>query len=603
MTYTFNTPDDQHAMLQAIGVDSLADLFEQIPSEIRLQRDLDLPPRMGELELTQYMTRLAGRNQSCDDVPCFLGAGSYDHFVPAVVDALAGRGEFYTSYTPYQPEVSQGNLQVMFEYQTLICQLTGMDVSNASLYDGGSAVAEAALMSMSVTRRERKVVVPESVHPEYRQILQTYLANCGIQLQVVACPDGVADVAVRGGRDRRTDRLCGRATSELLRELGASAISWPQRHTPKGHLLVVVCDPISLGLLKRPGDLGADIVVAEGQALGTPLSYGGPYLGIMACREQFVRRMPGRIAGETVDRRGRRCWVLTLQTREQHIRRDKATSNICTNQGLFALRASIYLAAMGPHGLRAVAELCLRKAQYAARAIVAHDRFERRFAAPSFKEFVIRDRTGPSGRACWTKPRRRGTLPVCRWDAGIRNWTTAFSLRSPKNGHAQKLTAGHTASLSQPHWRVCGMRNRRATQLLFELSKPGRRAAELPACDVPGDDVGLGVARRTGRRQPARICRNWPSRTSCVTLRISRRSTCRSIRTSIRSGSCTMKYNPKRNERLAALPGFVDAASLPAGRNARRACSNCCSNCSTIWPRSPACPASRLQPAAGRRAN
>ena len=284
------------------------------------------------------------------------------------------RGEFYTSYTPYQPEVSQGNLQVMFEYQTLICQLTGMDVSNASLYDGGSAAAEGVLLAMSVTGRPKKVVVAESVHPHYREILETYFASIGAELVTVAAP----------GR-RRCSRPMWRRRSMARRP--ACSLQHPNffgcledvaaiakiAHDA-GALLVQSFDPISLGLLKRPGDLGADVAVAEGQSLGTPLLYGGPYLGIMACKEQFVRRMPGRIAGQTVDRRGRRCWVLTLQTREQHIRREKATSNICTNQGLFALRAAIYLAEMGPQGLRETAELCLQKAHYAKQRLTAGSR-------------------------------------------------------------------------------------------------------------------------------------------------------------------------------------------------------------------------------------
>jgi glycine dehydrogenase subunit 1 len=396
MTYTFNTSDDQQAMLRAIGVPELAALFEQIPERIRLGRPLDLPPRMGELELTQHLGQLAAHNRACDELACFLGAGCYDHFVPAVVDALAARGEFYTSYTPYQPEVSQGNLQVMFEYQTLICQLTGMDVSNASLYDGGSATAEAVLMSISLTRRERNVVVAASVHPEYRQILSTYLEQNGTQLRVIGCPEGIAKVeAVAAAVDDQTACVVVQHPNffgnlEQVRALSEIA----HRH---GAMLVVIFDPISLGLLKPPGELGADIVVAEGQSLGTPPSFGGPYLGVMACREQFVRRLPGRIAGQTVDRRGRRCWVLTLQTREQHIRRDKATSNICTNQGLFALRAAIYLATLGPQGLASVADLSLRKAHYAAERLSAHDRFERRFGAPFFKEFVVRDRAGQVG--------------------------------------------------------------------------------------------------------------------------------------------------------------------------------------------------------------
>jgi glycine dehydrogenase subunit 1 len=393
MPYTSNTPGDVQAMLEAIGASSIDELFAEIPADLRLGRPLDLPRAVGELELTQHMSSLAGKNVHAGQKACFLGGGSYDHFVPAVVDALASRGEFYTSYTPYQPEVSQGNLQVMFEYQTLICQLTGMDVSNASLYDGGSAAVEAALMCMSVTRRLGKVVVPASVHPEYRQILATYLAPLGTELATLPAPRGTLrpeDLA-RAVDDRTACVLVQHPNFfGCLEEVEALGRATHEA----GALLVVSFDPISLGMLKRPGEMGADVVVAEGQSLGTPMSYGGPYLGVMACREQFVRRMPGRIAGQTVDRRGRRCWVLTLQTREQHIRREKATSNICTNQGLFALRAAIYLAAMGPGGLRQAAELSLRKAHYASQKIAASRRFELPFAAPFFKEFVVRDTAG-----------------------------------------------------------------------------------------------------------------------------------------------------------------------------------------------------------------
>jgi glycine dehydrogenase subunit 1 len=314
---------------------------------------------------------------------CFLGAGSYDHFVPAIVDYVASRGEYYTSYTPYQPEASLGNLQVFFEYQTLITQLTGMDVSNASLYDGGSAAAEAVLMAASATGRHGRVVTAASVHPEYRQILATYLANLNVELVTVGTSDGAISpaelqAAVNGDTAcvlvQQPNFFGCLETTERLAEIAHAA----------GALLVVSVDPISLGLLKRPGGYGADIVVAEGQSLGSPMSFGGPYLGIMACREQFVRRMPGRIAGETVDRRGKRCFVLTLQTREQHIRREKATSNICTNQGLFALRATVYLAALGPQGLRETAELCLQKAHYASRRLTAEPPLELAFRRPTF---------------------------------------------------------------------------------------------------------------------------------------------------------------------------------------------------------------------------
>jgi glycine dehydrogenase subunit 1 len=390
--YFYNTSDDVAAMLKAIGVGSIDELFAGVPSELRLKRPLDLPPALSELELAQHLQSLAARNAHIGKKVCFLGGGAYDHFVPAVVDAIASRGEFYTSYTPYQPEVSQGNLQVMFEYQTLICQLTGMDVSNASLYDGGSAAAEGVLLAMSVTGRN-KVIVAESVHPHYREILQTYFASIGAELVTIATPSGAANPAeVATAVDSQT--ACVLLQHPNFFGCLEDVPSIAKMAHDAGALLVQSFDPISLGLLKRPGELGADVAVAEGQSLGTPLLYGGPYLGIMACKEQFVRRMPGRIAGQTVDRRGRRCWVLTLQTREQHIRREKATSNICTNQGLFALRAAIYLAQMGPKGLRETAELCLRKAAYAKERLTVGSRLSVAFDEPTFKEFVVRDRAG-----------------------------------------------------------------------------------------------------------------------------------------------------------------------------------------------------------------
>ncbi len=397
MPYILNTPDEQHAMLEAIGVSSLDDLFTSIPSALRLDRPLEMGPALTEMELSRHMAELAARNQPAGEKVCFLGGGSYDHFIPAVVDAIASRGEYYTSYTPYQPEVSQGNLQAMFEYQTLICQLTAMDVSNASLYDGGSATAEAVLMAMSVTKRSGKVLVLDSVHPEYRQVLETYLENLDTELVTVASANGgdVKNIAVENiAAEIDANTACVVVQSPNFFGCLEDVETLARAAHEKGALLVMVFDPISLGLLKRPGEMDVDIVVAEGQSLGSPMSFGGPYLGIMACRERFVRRLPGRIAGETVDRRGRRCWVLTLQTREQHIRRDKATSNICTNQGLFALRATIYLAAMGPQGLRETSELCLQKAHYAAAELTKSERFTLAFEQPFFQEFVVRDRAG-----------------------------------------------------------------------------------------------------------------------------------------------------------------------------------------------------------------
>ena len=380
-------------MLDAIGVQSLDELFEMVPAELRLDRELALPPALGEMELSAHISQLAARNTPAGEAVCFLGAGSYDHFIPAVVDFVASRGEFCTSYTPYQAEAAQGTLQALFEYQTLITQLTGMDVSNASLYDGGSAVAEAVLMAMGATRRWGKVVTAASVHPEYRQVLSTYLANLDTELTTVGTPQGTVSVDELAAvvDDRTACVVLGHPNFfGCLEDVEAVAKITNQA----GAVFVVSVDPISLGLLRRPGDYGADIVVAEGQPLGIPLGFGGPYLGIMASNERFLRRMPGRLVGQTVDRRGRTCWVLTLQTREQHIRREKATSNICTNQGLMALRATAYLSAMGPAGMRSTAELCLKKAHYAAHGLTGGGSLQMAFDRPVFKEFTVRATAG-----------------------------------------------------------------------------------------------------------------------------------------------------------------------------------------------------------------
>ncbi len=393
MPFLLNTSDDQRAMLEAIGVESIEALFEMIPRDLQLDRPLAIPPALSELELTSHLAALAAKNVPVGQKICFLGGGAYDHFIPAVVDFVASRSEFYTSYTPYQAEASQGNLQAFFEYQTLIAQLTGMEVANASLYDAATAATEGVLMSMSATGRPRHVVVAASVHPEYRQTLAAYLQNLDVELTTVGTPDGVI-APEELAAVLRDETACVLVQHPNFFGCLEDVHKLAEIAHDRGAMFVVAVDPISLGLLQRPGDYDADIVVAEGQSLGTPLQYGGPYLGIMACRERLVRRLPGRIAGQTVDRRGKRCWVLTLQTREQHIRREKATSNICTNQGLLALRAAVYLAQVGPHGLREVAELCLRKAHYAQAQITAGDRLSSAFAAGVFKEFVVRDRDG-----------------------------------------------------------------------------------------------------------------------------------------------------------------------------------------------------------------
>jgi glycine dehydrogenase subunit 1 len=415
LSYVLNTPEDQRAMLASIGAQSLAELFSPIPASIRLDRPLAVPPALSEQELTRHVTALADRNRSAEDAVCFLGGGVYDHFIPAVVDAISGRSEFYTSYTPYQAEASQGSLQAFFEFQTLICELTGLDVANASLYEGGSAVAEAVLMAMTVTGRGDKVVVAESLHPEYRQTLTTYLANLEPRVETVPTPHGFLDPDDL--KKVLDDTTCAVVVQHpnffgCLEEVAALA----ETAHARGALFIVSFDPISLGLLVRPGQYGADIAVAEGQCLGNPLSYGGPILGVLACREQFVRKMPGRLVGQTVDRHGKRCWVLTLQTREQHIRREKATSNICTNQGLFALRAAVYLAALGPVGLRETAELCLKKAHYAARQLSQIADVRLRFDRPFFKEFTL---TLPSDALVLLKELRsqgyHAGLPLGRW--------------------------------------------------------------------------------------------------------------------------------------------------------------------------------------------
>jgi glycine dehydrogenase subunit 1 len=419
--YILNTPEEQQQMLAAIGADSIEELFAAIPAELRLKRPLKIPAALSEFELTHHIRELAARNTSAADAVCFLGGGSYDHFIPSVVDAIAGRSEYYTAYTPYQAEASQGSLQAFFEYQTLICQLTGLDVANASLYEGGSSVAEAVFMAINITGRKGQVLAAESVHPEYRQVLATYLKNLNVPLVTVPAAEGFLNP--EDLKNTITDQTACVVVQHPnffgnLEEVEAIATVAKE----KGALFIVSFDPISVGILKRPADYGADIAVAEGQSLGTPMGYGGPYLGIMACRKEFVRQIPGRLVGQTVDREGRRCWVLTFQTREQHIRREKATSNICTNQGLFALRAAVYLAALGPAGLRETAELCLKKAHYAAGQLERVAHAAPRFRRPFFKEFVVRTRGDvPATLVRLRKAGYLGGLALGRWYPQLRD--------------------------------------------------------------------------------------------------------------------------------------------------------------------------------------
>jgi glycine dehydrogenase subunit 1 len=387
MPYVPHSDEDRRAMLSAIGVRSIEALFEDVPQHARFPA-LDLPPALSEMEARWELEALADANWTTADGPCFLGAGAYRHFVPAVVDAFLRRGEFYTAYTPYQPEVSQGTLQSIFEYQTMICTLTGMEVSNASHYDGATATAEAVITAINVHRlKRRKVVLSPFVHPEYRAVVRTYTQGMG--LTVLGDEDPQADLPdlVRQV-DGETACLIVQTPNFLgqiedLRGL-ADAV-----HEKKS-LLVVVADPIALGLLEPPGSFGADIVVGEGQGMGAGLNFGGPYLGFFATRMKYARKMAGRLVGQTVDAEGERGFVLTLSTREQHIRREKATSNICTNQGLVALAAAVYMAALGRCGMRQVAELCYHRAHYAQQRIVEIDGFSAIDDKPFFKEFVVR---------------------------------------------------------------------------------------------------------------------------------------------------------------------------------------------------------------------
>ena len=383
------TDAEREEMLRAVGVSSVEELFADVPAAVRLGRPLDLPEPLSDPELWSAVRALAEANLHADRVACFRGAGAYDHYIPSVVWHLVSRGEFLTAYTPYQAEIMQGELQAAYEYQTMLCELTGMDVANASMYDGASATAEAAVMARDLTRRDQ-VVVSRAVHPEYRQVLRTYTEPLGVEVVEVPWRDGVTDLeAVEAAVGDRTAAVVVQHPNVFgCLEDGPALAEAAHR---RGALVVcAVAEPISLGVLRPPGAWGADIVAGEGQPLGNHLNFGGPYLGMLATRQEFVRRMPGRLVGATVDGEGRRGFVLTLQTREQHIRREKATSNICTNEALLALAAAVYMAVLGPRGLRAVAELNLHKAAYARDAVARVPGYRPAFATPVFNEFVIR---------------------------------------------------------------------------------------------------------------------------------------------------------------------------------------------------------------------
>ena len=391
MRFAPHTDEDVREMLAACGLGSVDDLFAHLPPGVVLGRDLDLPEGISEPELVRRMSALAARDRTADDLVCFAGGGAYDHYVPALVWALAGRSEFYTSYTPYQPELSQGVLQALFEYQSMICELTALEVSNASLYDGSTALVEAAHMATSATRRGR-ILVSEAVDERHRETLRTYGAGLGYAIELVPADGGVTPVPAVAEDVAAVVLQHPNAYGNLepgIREAFAAARAGGAR-------AIQVFDPLSLGLLAPPGELGADIAVAEGQGLGNHLNYGGPYLGVIAARMQDVRRMPGRIVGETVDVDGATGYVLTLQAREQHIRREKATSNICTNQTLMAVAAAIYLAWLGPDGLAELGRHARSKAAYAAQRLAGVPGVRLAFpGATPFKEFALRTDRDP----------------------------------------------------------------------------------------------------------------------------------------------------------------------------------------------------------------
>jgi glycine dehydrogenase subunit 1 len=386
MSYLPHTPREREEMLQTIGAESVDDLFGNVPPELR-SGPPNLPPGRSELEVLQLLNSLAAQDQDLDHRPAFLGAGAYRHYIPSVVGAITGRSEFYTSYTPYQAEVSQGTLQAIYEYQTLIAQLTGLDVSNASLYDASTAIAEASTIAINQTHRDR-IAISGGAHPEYREVLRTYTDGQGFQLVELeerwvcdpAAVEALVDASV-AGLIVQSPNFWG--VIEPMAQLAELA------HR-RGALFVAVHNPLSLALLSPPGEYGADLAVGCGQPFGIPLQYGGPYLGWIAARSELIRRLPGRIAGATVDQQGRKGYVLTLQAREQHIRREKATSNICTNHALMALAATVYVSLMGKEGIREVANLCLQKAHYAAKRISEIPGFEPAYDAPFFNELTVK---------------------------------------------------------------------------------------------------------------------------------------------------------------------------------------------------------------------
>ena len=409
MRYIPHTAHDIVEMLDTLGVGSVDDLFAHLPHDLRSQAEINLPTGASETAVRTRLTSLAQTNRVGPEVVSFLGAGAYPHFSPAVVDHIIQRAEFATAYTPYQPEVSQGTLQAIFEFQSLVATLFGLDVANASMYDGASATAEAVLMAKRILPQRATVFVARSLHPQYRQVIRTYLHGV---------PD-VQIVEIPWGADGRVDAVA--LEQQLGPTVACVVVGYPNvfgivedvatlstvTHQAGALLVTATTEAVALGLLKAPGEVGADIAVAEGQSFGIPVSYGGPGVGLFACRERFVRNMPGRLVGETVDHEGRRGFVLTLATREQHIRRERATSNICTNQGLVALAATVFLCLMGKQGLRMLAERNVTKSHYARDLLLQGETAHQQFAAPFFNEFVLKVN---NARAVWQRVKEQNLI-------------------------------------------------------------------------------------------------------------------------------------------------------------------------------------------------
>ncbi|HEX8982532.1 MAG TPA: aminomethyl-transferring glycine dehydrogenase subunit GcvPA [Ktedonobacterales bacterium] len=388
MSYVPNTPAEQQAMLREIGATTIEDLLKPIPADVRLQRPLKLPAALREMDVRRLLVGMAEQNADLDQYISFLGAGSYDHVQPSIVPHLVKRSEFYTSYTPYQPEYSQGMLQATYEFQTLVCQITGMDVANASLYDGSTSVVEAALMAAGPGGRG-EVIVSRALDPQYRATLQTYARTRGFTVREIGLEGGITSAKeLRDALNKDTKAVIIQHPNFFGALEDVHAIE-KIVHETKALFVVTITEPASLGSLEPPGAYGADIVAAEGMSLGSPIGYGGPALGLFATRNEFVRRMPGRIVGKTVDDRGQTGYVLTLQTREQHIRRERATSNICTNQELLAIFTTVYLSALGKQGFSELGSQCIRKSHYAQQAICALPGFSLAFDHPFFDEFAV----------------------------------------------------------------------------------------------------------------------------------------------------------------------------------------------------------------------